>query len=333
MQYQNNRIIVFDFLKLIAIWLVLYGHCEQHLIDIDRSENLIYSFIYTFHMPLFMMVSGYFALSSLKMPFKDFVAKKARGLLLPVLTFSTVITCLYYYGIYRFKVDLFAFALLWLEQLNTWLWFLKSLFFCFLIYYTLGKSHSVIKALIFVVCIGIIWHNIGYLLPSFAVGCLIRKYDLLSNTRFKSAKIICSLFTVFVILLSFYGNWVKESVEFTDVNSIVMLYLRQSYRIIMGICGALSVFLMIYRTLGEYGGGRIYKFLCSCGKYTLQIYVLQCVILEMVLPMYIKIPAAYGLVSHAAIFPLLSICILVACVFLARIIERFKTVNLLIFGK
>ena len=50
-----------DILKGVAIFLVVFGHCIQYCSQgyFDFFENKVFIFIYTFHMPLFMLISGY----------------------------------------------------------------------------------------------------------------------------------------------------------------------------------------------------------------------------------------------------------------------------------
>ena len=48
-----------DFLRGIAIFLVLLGHSIQWM-DPDWQHNPLFEGIYSFHMPLFMFISGYF---------------------------------------------------------------------------------------------------------------------------------------------------------------------------------------------------------------------------------------------------------------------------------
>lgn len=62
----NERIVWIDFLKLFAIFLVVLGHVilfmglKQNEV---MHENTLYSFIYSFHMPLFMTISGFFLIN------------------------------------------------------------------------------------------------------------------------------------------------------------------------------------------------------------------------------------------------------------------------------
>ena len=61
---KSNRSLYLDIVKGFAIILVVYGHCIDYYSDEYISGNLFYSdelhkIIYSFHMPLFMLVSGY----------------------------------------------------------------------------------------------------------------------------------------------------------------------------------------------------------------------------------------------------------------------------------
>lgn len=77
----NKRNIQYDYIKGVAIFLVIYGHSISHL-DIGQTswwENPVYMFIYMFHMPLFIFVSGYFFNSNKKLG--DYVGNNVKVLL------------------------------------------------------------------------------------------------------------------------------------------------------------------------------------------------------------------------------------------------------------
>lgn len=50
-----------DGLKLFLIVLVVVGHCIEPTRYINSVSGWLYSVIYSFHMPLFVFLSGYFA--------------------------------------------------------------------------------------------------------------------------------------------------------------------------------------------------------------------------------------------------------------------------------
>ena len=85
----NKRILYFDSLKFFAIWLVVFGH---YLMEIDCGSVGFYTnqVIYTFHMPLFIMISGFFAQKG-EPSFSNLIIKKTTTLLLPVVIWTAII--------------------------------------------------------------------------------------------------------------------------------------------------------------------------------------------------------------------------------------------------
>ena len=97
MNHYTTRIKIFDITKGFAIFLVLWGHCIQHLQndEYDLNDNILFNIIYSFHMPLFMIVSGYFANSVLKYSIKDLLIKKIGQLILPTIPFGLLFCIIY----------------------------------------------------------------------------------------------------------------------------------------------------------------------------------------------------------------------------------------------
>lgn len=58
--YSHKRMWQFDFLKFLSAFLVIFGHALLHY-GYPRFDHPLCSFIYSFHMPLFMVMSGYFS--------------------------------------------------------------------------------------------------------------------------------------------------------------------------------------------------------------------------------------------------------------------------------
>ena len=85
----KHRILYIDILKLFTIYLVIWGHAIMHF-QPNYGDSTIFQLIYSFHMPLFMMLSGYFAVSSMELDVKTFFVKKFRQLLLPCISWGIV---------------------------------------------------------------------------------------------------------------------------------------------------------------------------------------------------------------------------------------------------
>ncbi len=125
--YRENRI---DFIRGIAVFLMLWGHCIQHFStqQTDFYEDHVFRFIYSFHMPLFMMISGYlFFESARKRNLKEIIEHKGKGILYPILMFSAINWFLSNFIYYILRRD-FA-ALLTGFKLDG-LWFLWSVLSC-----------------------------------------------------------------------------------------------------------------------------------------------------------------------------------------------------------
>ena len=63
----KQRIEYIDLAKSVCIIIVVMGHILQYDLDGEGTYSLV-SFILCFHMPLFMMLSGYVAALSTKIP-------------------------------------------------------------------------------------------------------------------------------------------------------------------------------------------------------------------------------------------------------------------------
>jgi fucose 4-O-acetylase-like acetyltransferase len=79
-----------DNAKFIGISLMLLGH-------VALTDKSVIDFIYAFHMPLFFLLSGYFA-SDKQSAFVPYLAKNVKGLLVPYLFFAILsLPNMYYY--------------------------------------------------------------------------------------------------------------------------------------------------------------------------------------------------------------------------------------------
>lgn len=82
-----------DLLRGGAVILVLWGHAIQYMSQgkLDFYENIVFRFIYGFHMALFMTISGYlFWYSNQKYEFLPLMRKTFRNILHPLIVWSTV---------------------------------------------------------------------------------------------------------------------------------------------------------------------------------------------------------------------------------------------------
>lgn len=111
----KERILYMDALKLFAITLVVIGHvvlfmAEHNEQDISiKLSNPLYLYIYAFHMPLFMTISGFFS-SKILYGCGDLISK-FKQLIIPCISLAII------------------FYLLNITSQN--MWYLWSLFICY----------------------------------------------------------------------------------------------------------------------------------------------------------------------------------------------------------
>jgi len=64
---EKERDYLFDNIKGLLILLVVFGHMiESFAFKKSTSINVMYYAIYTFHMPIFIFISGYFSKKIIK---------------------------------------------------------------------------------------------------------------------------------------------------------------------------------------------------------------------------------------------------------------------------
>lgn len=161
-----QKIKEYDSLRIGATFLVIIGHCGYYTIitnygGIDYSSlyynskepimhqilNLIVSFIYSFHMPLFIGLAGAvfrYTTKDKNINFLSFVKSKIYRLIIPFILISIFysIPIKIFSGYYSESTNLFYDIFLGQICLlgNSYLWFLVTLFFDFIIIYIIEKN-------------------------------------------------------------------------------------------------------------------------------------------------------------------------------------------------
>ncbi|GGT96420.1 acyltransferase family protein [Streptomyces coeruleorubidus] len=86
----GQRDAFFDNAKYLAIVLVAIGHAWEPLRDGSRAVSALYMVVYAFHMPAFIVISGYFSRSFDASPGR--VRRLVTGLAVPYVVFETAYT-------------------------------------------------------------------------------------------------------------------------------------------------------------------------------------------------------------------------------------------------
>lgn len=159
-----------DNAKGIAMFSVILGHCLEYINSDMGCSLLLLPIVYSFSVPLFFMVSGYFHKSE-NVGFWKYVLKKAKSILIPYATFMVICLLVSAIRIYVFKTELETtlfqeFLNIVIQRHYNMLWFLAVLFLTEIIsYFLLYKKNYI---LIFVA-----------IAVSVLTAFLLRRYNLL----------------------------------------------------------------------------------------------------------------------------------------------------------
>lgn len=318
---KQDRIAYLDFVMSVAILLVCVGHCY---VMVSSLDSIVRPIIYSFHMPLFMLVCGYFSIRSLEISIKSLLEKKSRQLLLPVISCTIITVCLFGGG----RVEIVGCV-----------WFLKNLFICYLI----ARFVKYIKIpveitfpLSWVILLIIPFSGtlmINFLYFYFCVGYLIHKH--LDNLQTYKVPLFSILLVFFIVAHCL--NW-TNSPEKVDINLLMFSPIKFVVQVFVGFSGSIVIIgicELIYNLFGK--RQRVEKFLSyfsTIGRYTLGIYVVQTFIIERLITAYIKLNEV--VISPAftdfIFIPLIGSALCIVCYYVVRLTRPIKIINILLYG-
>lgn len=280
----KKRVEYIDITKAFAIFCVLLGHSIDWSFPGDASEeNGLFQFIYSFHMPLFMMLSGMFLSKSFALSFREMLQRRFVQLILPVVSFS-----LFYFAIQNIVVHpLFGGAEASMGEcmFGGDLWFLKYLFVDIVIAWISMKlfrkdwlAATIPTALLFCLTRTTIFR----LLPYLWIGYFIYKHhDILQkyNKQIALISLLC-----FGLFLCYWQGSYDFPIRFVYMKTPVHIDM-ESFRIVLirlGVGMSGSIFFMsLFSIMTQFIRPAWLKtYLCDVGRNTLGIYSLQLYILE-----------------------------------------------------
>lgn len=265
----HQRIKYIDFAKFIAILLVCIGHACK-MFD-DAASREIYRFIYSFHMPLFMLLSGMFVGRAINMNCGAFLTKKSVKLLVPALV-TTIVACAEY-SVLNKGLSLSFYA----TELLGGMWFLKCLFINYLVCYAFSKMTKSFWNMAVLSCIFVFiipfgdFMRINYFYLCFVAGMIVKQYYGIYERHILCITAVC---VIYFLLFGRIGS--PPKFEQYDLNQLFVLpkYLAS------GLSGSLSVLGLSYYVDRYFSTNSIYKLCNTIGLYTLGIYCMQTILLE-----------------------------------------------------
>lgn len=308
MEKTKNRELLPDILRGFAIVLVVLGHCiqegsgEQFKLDTMYFNDKVYQFIYSFHMPLFMLISGYFAWDSMEKPRErkeqwSLLVRRSAALIIPIFAWTCYdyIRLLWIYGtVYPVFQSWILFIKNYFLSFLSNAWFLWAVFWCFLIvffmhfYFRDSKILYIIGfLLLFLIPDGLGMGAYKYMMPYFIVAFYYRgwlkqsghnrKFSFMEKWKNKNDwGWIAGLGILFGILFSFYDE--NSFIYLSGYKLIGKDIMRQLgidfYRMLIGFVGA-GFFILVWMKITKLAAGYRFPLLRALGRNSLGIYMIS----------------------------------------------------------
>ena len=321
-----QRISYIDKLRGFAILLVVMGHITQLSLDIKESPfNYFYN---SFHVPLFIFISGFLAANSInKLHIKEvseiclFIKKKAVRLILPFIIVGGIYSLLCFHDFSVIYPGSFGY------------WYLPSLFYCFIVEILVGGailfkkswiSDIIIHIFVYLILVTIYYGlnpSIPYYLwfikmyPFFLFGIFCKRYLLVNNFIFDNRLCFTLSCLLYIILL--------------PIVDIIHMPIAGFFAVV--IC------VQIFKSFDE----KIPSIFSILGQSSLAIYVFHYFLLPGKLSIGKSIISVLypsellnngNFVITACMSFILSLPVVFLCIVLEKIIKLSKWINLIVFG-
>lgn len=268
----NERSYFIDNAKYVLINLVVFGHIIEPILK-DDILYALYINIYLFHMPCFIMISGYLASKSHN--------RRISNLVIPYIIFQ-VLYCLFEMHILKNDFHIQLAKPYWI------MWFLVSLILWKIILpYFIKLKHPIIISFILAVLVGYD-QTFGYSMslsrtvvffPFYLLGYYAKdKYiEVLDKGIVKilgGCVLIIGLLVSIKMSVNFKVEWLYGSVPYTKLNEI---WYAGGYRLLILLLGvALSVSFVSLIPKNR-------TFVSNHGRRTLQVYLLHGFIIKLMI--------------------------------------------------
>jgi fucose 4-O-acetylase-like acetyltransferase len=269
-----------DVAKGVAIVLVVYGHALRGLLSADLISNdsiiIITDYIiYTFHMPLFFLISGFFFKSSSKDGNKTkFWRKRVKTIVYPYLLWSLIQggiqILLSNSSATNGSMDIGTLASIIWNPISPF-WFLYALFFCQVFWFVVSNRirPDVVVALSLCAFVALyFWaepqtlQDVAYGLFYFSAGVWGAQHDLLRRlpTRWSAASVL--VVAGLALAAGCYALGVPERLPVIAALAMLVAVLSMSLTLEMNIPKS-----------------RFTLFFVLCGQYSMGIYVMHILVI------------------------------------------------------
>lgn len=341
MDKEDNRNVLYDKIRGIAILLVVLGHSIQNAYGEKCFNVSIFNIIYSFHMPLFMFISGFVTYKRDRELDLEWLKKRFWGLVLPFITWIL----LPFMFNREWQGGLFTYCKNIFFHPDYAYWFLWALFLLCLVNFfsniiskRLNVSHGEIITIVMLIIIRIlnprvlgipflfrysIFYFGGYYINKYRY--CIRKYIIVSSW-------ICGIVWIFTVRYwRFLGDYpfilsLKKIVTLivSDGSLLYKLLYKGSlyiYNLIIPFGGIALIFAIVYLADKLINNSYFEHALTYLGRHTLEIYILH--------GYFLGIISFNDAICQVGINFIIALCI---TLFIILCFQKNKA-SLLLFGK
>lgn len=279
-----------DFTKGVLIWLVVFGHAIQYIMYAGRSDffsDPIFSFIYMFHMPLFMATSGYFLniQKAAQRPPALFVLDRGKGIMLPMVTWVAIGTVsAMLFGAMTGAIDPWNWVELFVTQFATSYWFLWAVFLSYVTVRVLLLLPWRLKytappvALGFVISplaefplFGFVLMMFSFAFPFFLLGIVASRMSLGHQSENARRIVLVSG----LLFCAAYFIWQPAYFSYLNKMDVFLVPVPVLMTFLGGLVGCMFVFEG-FKILGaRYSKTASFDWFARIGQISLQIYLFQ----------------------------------------------------------
>jgi surface polysaccharide O-acyltransferase-like enzyme len=360
------RIESIDLLKAFAIFFVLWFHSFQALNNaIMNPTNEHYfktdplnTFIASFNMPLFFMISGFLFSSSLKLSFKEVLWKRFTVLIIPNIIWITILA-LSDWGMTsvgwgmttpRPVSILGRIEAFFIPEPRSDLWFFRELFVTDMLVFGFCKIFkkrfpafiaSMAFALLFD-CFGLITRMQRFMLPIFWTGILLKTYypfftkhlnkflislGILYAVSFHFLDYTYTIYNAsFPAIINFQQSFAEGKIILDSISNIGI----SGIRFLTGVTGSLFFFALFQRFWKK---NKVTSYLSRCGQISLGIYAIQSILVQRILWNLLDFSNInMWWLYRFVITPSVAMFSFFACVLIVRLIQRNKRLTFVLFG-
>ena len=333
---ENNRIVWVDALKGWLIILVVLGHAIQSVMPEGCFSNHVWNYIYSFHMPAFMAVSGWLAFrrksSTSASDYAKVCVRRARQLLVPFVIWTIISVLLNKHGAINAMVNSIIYP-------DRSFWFLWVLFWIFCIFKGLQLISSALKInenyAIIAVCLILMmlmavldirvfgFQFIAYYFFFFSVGYFLHKYEV-SDIKWY---FLVLLFAIWV-LVGWYWSMHSLPSWFPAVKHIPTTLLQYLYRALTATVAV--VFLLCSKHVILNRRDKFNLWISDLGVVSLGIYTVHLTLLPAVTKI---LKGIFPGISDFAIVPILGVFLFLISLATVKLISKNRIAAEFLLGK